>query len=112
MALAAGAYDAILLDTDNGPDWLIRDLNARLYTPEAARRFLDALSPGGVLAYWSAAPAPGLANALAGLEASVEAVETEDQIAPGRPGAAWLYLAIKGRATRRPRPAGASQPPI
>ncbi len=98
VPLDAGGHDAILLDTDNGPGWLIRDPNARLYTAEATRRFLDALTPRGVLAYWSAEPTPELAEALAGTGASVEAVETEDQIAPGRPGAAWLYLATKGRA--------------
>jgi spermidine synthase len=112
VALAGEAYDAILLDTDNGPDWLIREANARLYTPEAARRFLDALSPGGVLAYWSASPASGLAEVLAGLEASVQVVETEDQIAPGHPGTAWLYFAVKASTTRRVPPVGALQPPI
>lgn len=93
VTLGARAYDAILLDTDNGPGWLIRDLNARLYTGEAIRRFLDALTPRGLLAYWSAGPAPELAEALAGTGAVVEAIETEDQIAPGRRGTAWLYLA-------------------
>ncbi len=112
VALAEGAYDAILLDTDNGPDWLIREANARLYTPEAARRFLDALSPGGVLVYWSASPTSGLAEILAGLEASVQVVETEDQIAPGRPGTAWLYFAVKASTTRRAPPVGVLQPPI
>lgn len=95
VPLGARAYDAILLDTDNGPRWLIRDLNARLYTAEATRRFLHALTPRGVLAYWSAEPAPELAEALAGRGASVEVIEVEDQIAPGRPGTAWLYLATK-----------------
>ncbi len=96
VPLSARAYDAILLDTDNGPGWLIRDLNARLYTAEAIRRFLDALTPRGVLAYWSAEPAPELAEVLAGRGASVEVIEVEDQIAPGRRGTAWLYLATKG----------------
>jgi len=95
VPLEAGAYDAILLDTDNGPGWLIRDLNASLYTAEAARRFLDALTPRGVLAYWSAEPASDLAETLAGTGALMEAVETEDRIAPGRSGTAWIYLATK-----------------
>ena len=32
---ARGAYDAILLDVDNGPDGLNRDANDRLYRPAA-----------------------------------------------------------------------------
>jgi spermidine synthase len=56
IAAEEGAYDAILLDVDNGPDGLTRPANDRLYTHtglEAARR---ALRPGGVLAVWSSGP--------------------------------------------------------
>ena len=49
-------YDAILLDVDNGPDGIVRDGNERLYTRTGIARLRDALSPGGVLAVWSAAP--------------------------------------------------------
>ena len=52
----AGAYDAILLDVDNGPDGLVRQANDGLYDAiglAAARR---ALRPGGVLGVWSCAP--------------------------------------------------------
>lgn len=100
LRLAAGAYDAILLDTDNGPDWLIRDTNARLYTREAAERFLVALRPGGVLAYWSASLSAALSAALVASRGVVEVVATEDEIPPGRPSTAWLYLATANRATR------------
>lgn len=93
LRLAAGAYDAILLDTDNGPDWLVRDTNARLYTREAAERFLAALRPGGVLAYWSATLSAALSAALSAGGGAVEVVATEDEISPGRPSTAWLYLA-------------------
>ena len=53
---AKGAYDAILLDVDNGPEGLSRDANDRLYERaglDAARR---ALRPGGILAVWSSSP--------------------------------------------------------
>lgn len=52
----SGAFDAILLDVDNGPEAMIRRENDWLYTIpglEAARR---ALRPQGVLAVWSAGP--------------------------------------------------------
>ena len=50
------AWDAILLDVDNGPDALTSAGNNRLYTPEGLRATHAALRPGGVLAVWSAGP--------------------------------------------------------
>jgi spermidine synthase len=55
IAGGRGAYDAILLDVDNGPDALVRAANDRLYTPAGLAAARDALRPGGVLAVWSAA---------------------------------------------------------
>lgn len=49
-------YDAILLDVDNGPDGLVREDNNRLYSREGLRFARRALTKGGVLAIWSAAP--------------------------------------------------------
>ncbi|WP_404335260.1 spermidine synthase [Sphingomonas sp. MMS12-HWE2-04] len=51
---ARDAYDAILLDVDNGPDGLTRDANDGLYTPAGLARARTALRPGGFLAIWSA----------------------------------------------------------
>jgi spermidine synthase len=56
IAAGRGAYDAILLDVDNGPDGLVRQANDRLYTPAGLAAAKAALKPGGVLAVWSAAP--------------------------------------------------------
>jgi spermidine synthase len=56
IGAADAAYDAILLDVDNGPEGLSRAGNDRLYDHaglDAARR---ALRPGGVLAVWSSSP--------------------------------------------------------
>lgn len=53
---AAGAWDAILLDVDNGPEGLTRPSNGDLYTPDGLRAARRALRPGGILAVWSAAP--------------------------------------------------------
>ncbi|MGB3166836.1 MAG: spermidine synthase [Alteraurantiacibacter sp.] len=49
-------YDAILMDVDNGPDGIVRDGNERLYTRTGIGRMRDALTVGGLLAIWSAAP--------------------------------------------------------
>ncbi len=53
---ADGTYDAILLDVDNGPDGLTRAGNDALYDERGLRSARRALTGGGVLAVWSAAP--------------------------------------------------------
>jgi len=50
------AYDAILIDIDDGPDMLITEGNARLYSPAFLARIRAALAPGGCVAYWLALP--------------------------------------------------------
>ena len=60
----AGPWDAILLDVDNGPDFLIHDANAALYHPSTLHAAHDRLADGGVLAIWCQGPAPGLLAAL------------------------------------------------
>jgi spermidine synthase len=53
---AEGAFDAILLDVDNGPDGLTRPDNDALYREDGLQSVRRALVRGGVLAVWSAAP--------------------------------------------------------
>jgi spermidine synthase len=53
IARSRGAWDAILLDVDNGPNALVVESNDRLYAPEGLRTARDALKPGGLLAIWS-----------------------------------------------------------
>ncbi|WP_114948904.1 hypothetical protein [Microvirga calopogonii] len=50
------AYDAILLDVDNGPEGLTRRANDSLYDLPGLSSARTALKPGGVLAVWSSAP--------------------------------------------------------
>ncbi|HLZ75294.1 spermidine synthase [Phenylobacterium sp.] len=50
---ARAAFDAILLDVDNGPGGLNRDANDRLYSIGGLNAAKRALRPGGVLAVWS-----------------------------------------------------------
>jgi spermidine synthase len=69
---ASKAFDAILLDVDNGPDGLTLPSNDRLYSVaglEAAKR---ALRPGGILAVWSAGPDPAFTRKLAKAGFAVE----------------------------------------
>lgn len=50
------AWDAILLDVDNGPAGLTRKGNDRLYSADGLAAACAALRPAGVLAVWSAGP--------------------------------------------------------
>lgn len=58
MRAAGEAFDAILLDVDNGPEGLTRKANDWLYGLEGLAAAYAALRPGGVLAVWSAGPEP------------------------------------------------------
>jgi spermidine synthase len=53
---ASKAYDAILLDVDNGPGGLDRVANDGLYRATGLAAARRALKPGGILAVWSAMP--------------------------------------------------------
>ena len=64
IAGARGEYDAILLDVDNGPDGLVREDNNVLYSKSGLRSAYSALTPGGVLAIWSAGPDPAFTRRL------------------------------------------------
>jgi spermidine synthase len=50
------AFDAILLDVDNGPEALIRKANDALYDLKGLKAIRRALRPGGILAVWSSGP--------------------------------------------------------
>jgi spermidine synthase len=50
------AYDAIVLDVDNGPEGLTRKANDWLYSRSGLDTAFKALRPAGVLAIWSASP--------------------------------------------------------
>jgi spermidine synthase len=81
IAEAKGAFDAILLDVDNGPSWTARPENAALYDREVLEH---ALAPDGIVALWSAQ--------------KENLPEWEERAFPARRGSPdYLYL------TRRPR---------
>ena len=72
---STGAYDAILLDVDNGPDGLVHDANDLIYSEQGLRSAKAALRPGGVLAVWSAAKDDAFARRLKRAGFDVEEVE-------------------------------------
>ena len=51
---SAAAFDAILLDVDNGPDPMTHADNEWLYSLPGLQRIYEALRPEGIVAIWSA----------------------------------------------------------
>ena len=72
IARSKGAFDAMLLDVDNGPSAMPRDPNVGLYGPRGLASAKRALRPGGTYALWSAGPDRHFVNRLrsAGFRAS------------------------------------------
>lgn len=79
----ACSLDAICLDVDNGPEWLVTPGNAWLYSNDGLRTAARVLSPDGVLTIWSSAPAPAFVARMNEHFAEVEV--TEVSAAQGEP---------------------------
>lgn len=85
-------YDALCLDIDNGPDWTVTEDNANLYSPAGLADCHQRLTPGGVLAVWSAQPSEKFEEALR--DAGFHGVRTEEVgVARGVPDV--VHLAIR-----------------
>ncbi|GAA2975189.1 spermidine synthase [Streptomyces flavovirens] len=84
-------YDALCLDIDNGPDWTVTEDNGTLYSPSGLAACRERLTPGGVLAVWSAQPSEAFEEALR--NAGFHAVRTEEvAVARGVPDVVHLAL--------------------
>jgi spermidine synthase len=87
-------YDAVLLDIDNGPDFLVDDRNAAVYESAGLARAARVVRPGGILAVWSAAQSETLAARLAAVAGPTEEV-AKGVVRDGRPMTYHLYLATR-----------------
>ncbi|MEE7455501.1 spermidine synthase [Methylorubrum populi] len=85
-----GAWDAILLDVDNGPDGLTRAANDRLYDAAGLGAARAALRPRGVLAVWSAHPDTAFTRRLGQAGFAVEEVATRARGKRGARHVIWL----------------------
>ena len=65
------AFDAIMLDTDNGPDGMLMSENAPLYATSGIGLTVAALRAGGSIVYWSVGDDPAFARALRASRLSV-----------------------------------------
>jgi spermidine synthase len=97
------AYDAILLDVDNGPADLISKGNNRLYDRAGLEAIRTALRPDGVLAVWSAGPDQAFAQRLRRADFVTEEVRPWSHLG-GRRHTIWLAL-IRDRRSLGPQPA-------
>lgn len=84
------AWDAILLDVDNGPDGLTSGENDRLYGPTGLTAAFCALRPGGLLAVWSVAAAPAFTKRLRQTGFVVEEVTVRARGKRGGRHVIWL----------------------
>ena len=86
------AYDAILLDVDNGPEGLSRAANDRLYSTAGLAETRAALRPGGVLAVWSSGPDHGFTRRLKRSGFAVEEVKVRARRKSGARHIIWLAV--------------------
>ncbi|QPC90648.1 spermidine synthase [Mesorhizobium sp. INR15] len=91
------AWDAILLDVDNGPEGIVHKGNDALYGAVGLSAARAALKPGGVLAVWSQGPDAGFARRLGQAGFAVEEVKTRANGKRGARHVIWI-------AANRPRP--------
>ncbi|MGW3680610.1 spermine/spermidine synthase domain-containing protein [Streptomyces prasinus] len=84
-------FDALCLDIDNGPDWTVTEGNDGLYSAAGLQDCARVLTPGGVLAVWSARPSAEFEETLR--NAGFQQVRTEEiPVARGVPDVVHLGI--------------------
>ncbi len=87
----SATFDALCLDIDNGPGWTVTEGNGNLYSEAGLASCARVLRPGGVLAVWSARPAPEFEETLR--NAGFQQVRTEEiPVARGVPDVVHLGI--------------------
>ncbi|MDE1992245.1 MAG: hypothetical protein KGI75_07055 [Rhizobiaceae bacterium] len=84
------AFDAILLDVDNGPDGITHEANDGLYDFAGLKAARDALRPGGILAVWSSGPDRSFTKRLRDSGFAAEEVNTRANGKSGARHVIWL----------------------
>jgi spermidine synthase len=86
----SSAYDAILLDVDNGPEGLTRKENNSLYSPAGLSASFDALRPKGIFGVWSISPDRRFSNHLQQAGFSVDEIQVRAHGNRGGKHTIWL----------------------
>jgi spermidine synthase len=81
-------FDALCLDIDNGPQWIVTEGNAALYGNSGLNTLAARLRPGGVLAVWSAEASPAFTRRLRSRFNEVRVLEVP--VPQGEPDVVWL----------------------
>jgi len=89
-------FDAIMLDTDNGPDGMLISESAALYAERGVARTLAALREGGTIVYWSVAEDRPFARLLRRAGLNVEAMQV-----PAHATASHMHTLYRVRPPRR-----------
>ncbi|MCK5681941.1 hypothetical protein KAI46_14135 [bacterium] len=84
------AYDAILLDVDNGPAGMTRKKNNWLYTLDGLTASYAALRPKGLLAVWSAGPDRNFTQRLRKVGFKVHQARVREHANKGELHTIWL----------------------
>lgn len=99
LAASSEAYDAILLDVDNGPRAVCQPANRRLYSIPGITTATRALRPGGVLVIWSTSPDDAFVQRLrrAGFAAAAHRVAARHDRIPGQGGTKHTLFTVRKR---------------
>ena len=100
LRTSPGGFDAIMLDTDNGPDGMLMSENASLYSAHGIGITMAALRAGGLIAYWSVGEDRSFVGALQRSGLSVESLRVRAHDTAGPMHA--LYVARRKREARAP----------
>ncbi|HQZ30127.1 MAG: spermine synthase [Verrucomicrobiales bacterium] len=84
-------WDAILLDTDNGPTSLVQPQNHRMYGRSGFSMIFQALAPGGRVSFWAAAVEPGFERKLRrdGFSAAAHSIKAHER---AKKPIHWIYV--------------------
>lgn len=105
IASGRAAYDAILLDVDNGPDGLTRAANDALYHHSGLGAARAALRPNGALAVWSSARDRDFTARLRMAGFAVEEIAVRARAGKGARHTIWLATKADQQSSKGSRQA-------
>ena len=88
-------FNAIMLDTDNGPNGMLMCENAPLYSMLGIETTMATLRPGGTIAYWSVGDDRKFANALRQSGLNVETMRVRAHATAGPMHTLYVATAVK-----------------
>jgi uncharacterized membrane protein YbaN (DUF454 family)/spermidine synthase len=98
LAARPAGFDLVALDTDNGPEWLVREENASLYSVDGIALVRRALRAGGAGVFWSPGRFPEFQERVASVFGRVLVVPAWDTV-DGRRHEYTMYVGLVSRDT-------------